>query len=218
MMEKNIHFVVLGELPSWAALNIQRFHDMNPDWLVRFHDGDFIMPNEYRMALAKVEAVGGQSDIMRLAALDVWGGWYFDWDVYSINPISETKTSKLIEDRLLCWQVPSQPCTVSSICAAQKDSPAFDVVREFMQEISEGPKVRFIENPLCDRMQNHTKLATTGDPSEFTVTNNIYLDKDVYQRLMAGDFSDDLKNCAFLHGWANTCRGPALPIGEQRCH
>lgn len=216
-MEKNIHFVVLGDsCPDWAQANMNRFAVLNPGWTVMVHRGLFDMPAEYRHALEIVQTVGGQSDVLRMAALDVWGGWYFDWDVYAVRPIEETATHAMLGERLLTWQYPSQPGTGTSICAAAKDSTAWPHIRQFMQEVGDiwRPIFYGLEYPLCLHMRKrHGETITTGDPAEFTVRNNLRMDRDVYRDIMAGTYSGDLGRCAFLHGWSARCKGPSIEIG-----
>ena len=218
-MEQNIHFICLGETPEWAESNIDRFRRLNPGWRVMIH-GDIPegLPDVYRAALAKAMTVGGQCDILRMAVLEMFGGWYFDWDVYALRPIAETKTNALLGAKLLLWQIPHCGGFLgSSICAAAKDSVAWPVVHEVMASIARGesPDPRYFERFMCDTFRfKRPELYTIGDVSEFTIQNDYWpKDKEFYGRLLAGE-TMNTNACAFLHGWAETSVRPAVVLGE----
>ncbi|MHB8108276.1 MAG: glycosyltransferase, partial [Candidatus Cryosericum sp.] len=218
-MERNINFILLGDnLPDWAEANIERFSLLNPDWNVLVHGAEFDMPEVYRAALKRAVKVGAQSDVLRLAALETFGGWYFDWDVWAIRPIDQTQSAALIGDKLLLWRYPQAGGMCgSSICAAAKESKAWPIIHDLMAVIAAGdaPDPDYFEQFICNAMRKqHPREMTTGVDAEFTVTGKYLADKVVYRHLLAGEPTVDLGQCAFLHGWADTSKLPAVVLGE----
>lgn len=214
-MEKNIHFVVLGQTPDWALRNMERFLKLNPSWDIRIHDLNFALPDAYQGAMKTAGTVGAQSDILRIAALEVFGGWYFDWDVYPIRPIDETKTNELIGDRLFLWKQPGNSCYGSSICAASKDSVAWTSIHEVMDQIAKGmsPGKGCVEYQMCLQMRKfHSDVVTIGDPAEFTIHGNLLRDKAAYESLESGTWTGDTGKAAFIHGWSGLSRNPPLEV------
>jgi hypothetical protein len=218
-MEKNIHFIVLGSPPDWAQANMDRFAAINPDWTVMAHGYDFPMLDAYKAALDKAVTVGGQSDILRMACLNTFGGWYFDWDVYAIRPIDETKTAAMIGDKLLLWSPPqTNGLLASSICAATKDCKAWPFIHKVIAEIVQDKAVarKGFEYFICAAMRlYHRDAVTFGKPEEFTVTGLYEPDKAVYRHLTNGEAVGSLNECAFLHGWAELSKGSAICLATQ---
>jgi hypothetical protein len=221
-MEKNIHFVILGSMPDWAQANIGRFAALNPGWAVLLHNQNFAMHESYRRAMKVATTVGGQCDILRLACLETFGGWYFDWDVYPLRPIDETDTAGMIGDKLLLWTCPqTSGMMMSSICAAGTSSKAWPVVHELMDMIAskEAPDPAefnpvYYEMFICKMMRRlHGGLVTSGDPDEFTVSGVYLKDIEIYKKLLAGE-QVDTGRCAFLHGWSGLSTRPAIGVSN----
>ena len=206
-MQKNIHFVVpKAGRPAWADANIEGFRALNTGWNLMFHDtpADFDMPPEYTAAYAVMTRPDTQSDVLRMAALDVFGGWYFDWDVWPIKGIDQTNTAGMIGDKLFLYPIAGANFG-SAICAADQDSSAWPIVRKLMLDLAEGRAFRpwHPEGYICDSLRKfHVEHMAFGDPKEFTVTGRAHGDRDLYQRLLAGE-QVDLRDAAFLHGWNN---------------
>jgi hypothetical protein len=224
-MENNIHFIVLGDhRPDWADANIELFRRLNPDWVAMVHAEDFDMHESYREALKVARTVGGQSDILRFAVLEAFGGWYFDWDVYPIRPIEDTQSNAMIDNKLLLWTCPqTNGMLMSSICAAGRDSIAWPIIHGLMDDISQGkspdPDVfdpNYYEMFICTTMRKlHSDKITSGVFEEFTITERYEPDKELYRKLLAGAVVDT-KQCAFLHGWATMSKGPAIRVNHDR--
>ncbi len=97
---KIIHFFWTGPaMPEWAERNIQEFRRLNPDHEIRIHGEEVILP-EYGDVAARIRGAGREyigkqtaapnlSDLGRYSAIERFGGWYFDTDIFPFRPVAE---------------------------------------------------------------------------------------------------------------------------------
>ena len=89
MIPKIIHFVWIGsDLPAWAVGNIHQFQRLNPDYEIRIHGDEVLLPelaDAYRLATD----LSSKSDLLRYSALQRYGGWYFDVDFWALRPLDD---------------------------------------------------------------------------------------------------------------------------------
>jgi hypothetical protein len=92
MIPKEVHFVWVGPpIPWWAHVNMERFRVMNPEFGFHLH-GEEILAPEFRAGYDAIEGeheFARKSDLLRLSALQQFGGWYFDCDFLPLRPLQE---------------------------------------------------------------------------------------------------------------------------------
>ena len=82
-----IHLVWLGEGLDISA--VERVKQLNPDCEVMLHRDDRYLPDSWRTAYEKYAyVVQMKSDLLRIAALRKYGGFYMDFDVRLLAPVS----------------------------------------------------------------------------------------------------------------------------------
>jgi len=206
MVPKILHFILLGtERPDWAVKNIERFRHLNPEYEVRVHEEPFEMAEEYQAALKEVHTIGEQSDVMRMAALETWGGWYFDWDVYAIKPLDGMRSVEGLGDRLLLSPCKGTDLAVSFAMACEPGVPAFETVRAVMAEVAaEGtPNGTTYERAVCDSLLDRCRGdVVIGLRDEFGILGPWKHANWGYRGLVAGTWTEGTGNAYFLHGWA----------------
>lgn len=216
MLPKNIHFVMLGDNPpDWACDNIDRFRRLNPGWRVMVHDRRPPLPKEYDAALDAAWTVGGQSDVLRMAILEKYGGWYFDWDVFALKPLKDMESTATLCDRLLLCPCRGNPILLSWALAAIPGAPAFRTVRQIMAEIAkEGtPQGTTYERAVCDSLTVRCpEFVAKGNGAEFGVAVNWRSCRMKYAELMRGVGCDDTGDAFFVHGWAGVSPKPPVPL------
>lgn len=84
----NLHFIWLGELPAWAAANIERWRVMNPDSEVVVHRDSSLLWEPWRPVFDCCPHIQGKSDLLRMSVLRRNGGWYADCDTVPLRPLS----------------------------------------------------------------------------------------------------------------------------------
>ena len=86
-------------MPEWAERNIQEFRRLNPDHEIRIHGEEVILP-EYGEVASRIRGAGREyigkqtaapnlSDLGRYSAIERFGGWYFDTDIFPFRPVAE---------------------------------------------------------------------------------------------------------------------------------
>ncbi len=117
-----------GEMPAWARRNIEEFRRLNPDYEIRIHGPDVVLP-ELQGAFDQAQGWSSKSDPMRYSALKRYGGWYFDVDFWPLRPLDHA---------LMAWGIDGRRMFISkqqghkagdrlplnaAACAADRDSP-----------------------------------------------------------------------------------------------
>ena len=87
---KIINFVWIGgkPMPTWAARNVRRFAELNPDYEILIHDEHALRP-EHAYAYNHTSRLCSKADLIRYSALQTHGGWYFDVDFTPFRPIDD---------------------------------------------------------------------------------------------------------------------------------
>jgi hypothetical protein len=84
----NIHMIWLGDGVDTAA--VDRVAEANPDCMVMLHRDASDLPASWQNAYDKYAyAVQMKADLLRLAALRKYGGFYLDFDVRLMAPVSQ---------------------------------------------------------------------------------------------------------------------------------
>lgn len=87
MIPKIIHFIWFGPpMPDWVQRNIAEFRRLSPDFEVRIHGEDVLLP-QYAETYSHITDVCTKSDVLAVSALQRWGGWYFDCDYWPFRPV-----------------------------------------------------------------------------------------------------------------------------------
>ena len=86
----NIHFIWVGAatLPDWARANIAQFRELNPDYDIRLHGEEVLLPQYQRLYSCDL-LPAQRSDLLRLSALRRYGGWYWDVDFLPFRPLAD---------------------------------------------------------------------------------------------------------------------------------
>jgi len=214
MIPKIIHFILLGPArPDWAMKNIERFRSLNPRWEVRLHEEPFEMADEYQRAFAEAHTIGEQSDVMRMAALETWGGWYFDWDTYAIKPLDGMKSVEGLGDRLLLAPTRGPPAAVSYAMAAEPGGPVWETVRAIMAEMAQDgtPGGTHYERAVCDSLLDRCPgNILVGIPAEFGAAGPWKHANWGYVGLQNGTWTEGTGEAFFLHGWIGCSHQPVV--------
>ena len=104
MIPKIIHFVWFGTArPEWVERNISAFRAMNPDYDVMVHDEGVLDVEKYGELFDRLPSRSDQSDLLRYSALQKWGGWYVDCDMFPLRPLSDAERAwNLDGSKLFC--------------------------------------------------------------------------------------------------------------------
>lgn len=93
MIPHRAFFVWLGQpMPTWAAENIRRFRELNPEFEVIVCEGEGNMPPAWKEQCRTLRGKHGlcqQADLIRVWLLLEHGGWYFDTDFVFLRPMNE---------------------------------------------------------------------------------------------------------------------------------
>ena len=92
MIPHEFHWIWIGgELPDWVRDNIRMFQRLNPEFGSTLH-GEEVLLKDLKTAYAGITGpheYARKSDLLRLSALILHGGWYLDCDILPIRPLAE---------------------------------------------------------------------------------------------------------------------------------
>jgi len=107
MIPKLIHFAWTGlpgqqapPMPEWAADNIERFRRLNPDYEVRIHGEEALLP-KYRILYDAATTFAHTSDLLRYSILQRYGGWWFDADIFPFRPVRDIESAYALDGHQL---------------------------------------------------------------------------------------------------------------------
>lgn len=128
-----IHLVWLGEGLDQSA--VERVKQLNPDCEVMVHRDDRGLPDSWRNAYEKYAyVVQMKSDLLRLAALRKYGGFYMDFDVRLHAPVSWfTREWKTLTIPTYC----KSHFMPGDVLFCPKDWPYWDKVDEYIEGYSQ---------------------------------------------------------------------------------
>lgn len=102
-----IHFAWTGlpgqpapEMPEWAKFNIEEFRRLNPEYEIRMHGEEAVLP-KYREMYDRSTTYAHTSDLLRYSILQAEGGWWFDVDVYPFRPVRDIESAYGLDGKLL---------------------------------------------------------------------------------------------------------------------
>ncbi len=139
MIPPDVHFVWLGSpLPSWAAENIRRFVDINPEFAVELHGDECLIP-EWRGAYAAQDGKyrwSNRSDLVRACILRDRGGWYFDTDFIFLRPMRElyAEFAGFPKGAFLTRHKGEIDLVANGVIGVEADCPFMDVLWEAMND------------------------------------------------------------------------------------
>lgn len=128
-----IHFIWLGSpVPSWIQRNIDEFKRLNPNFKIILHGDDTNLEWPYSEAVRKISGkheYERKSDVIRLAMLEKYGGWYFDCDFWPLRSITD-----ICEDHDIscgCFLTLSGDRIVANgVIGMRKRAPAMKMLRD----------------------------------------------------------------------------------------
>jgi len=142
-----LHFVWIGpSMPWWVGRIIERFGELNPTFRIMVHDESVLDGEFSRIYDSALKRFDSKSDVLRLAALRKYGGWYFDCDFIPIKPVREIVERYNIVDNFVTasyWK-PKQ-CVENGLIALTKDSTWWVIIDEVIKQriaLCEKGKVR----------------------------------------------------------------------------
>jgi hypothetical protein len=168
MIPKIIHFVWIGsELPTWAVGNIHQFTRLNPNYEIRIHGEEVLLPelaDAYELAMD----LSSKADLLRYSALSLYGGWYFDVDFWPLRPLDDAvRAWELTGDKLflsrqqghLCDKLPFANGMLACKTESHGLADIIDLAKATKPDsrISYGPKL--------------IAQAITGAPLKFTISH-----------------------------------------------
>lgn len=98
MIPKKIHFVWIGNIPSYVFFNIETFAKHNPNHKIIIHRELDCLPN-LRRAMDLGSNLPQKTDVMRISILQQEAGWYFDCDCRCFGPLDDLEIET---DYLVC--------------------------------------------------------------------------------------------------------------------
>ena len=192
MLQCNLHFVWPGGegLPDWAEANLRRFRLLNPGHAVFVWQGwDGLPKSPYRDRYAACRTVGQQSDLLRLAALEHLGGWYFDLDTIALAPVDEMLQEPL-GDRLFTPAFNGSDDLANACLAARPDAACWPFVREYVEAARDFEDATLFGTLLLRWLRaDHPGTVLAGDPAKFDPGRNV---RDLYGRM---------ENLCLVHGF-----------------
>lgn len=146
-----IHFVWFNPpLPIWAKRNINEFVRLNPDRQIYIH-GEEVLLEEYEDIYADIKDKdkSGKGNLLRLSALQRYGGWYFDVDFWPFRPLKEAeKKFDLTGEKLLCaYENTTKRFVNNGFLHIAQESPAWDEINKAVHAV-ERPFKRKVFGPF----------------------------------------------------------------------
>ena len=93
MIPRLLHFVWIGgPLPEWAERHVAEWRRLNPEFEVRIHGEDALLP-AYRQRYDECRNNPERSDLIRYSVLESDGGWYADLDFWPFRPLAEAESA-----------------------------------------------------------------------------------------------------------------------------
>lgn len=154
MIPKIIHFIWVGEspLPDYGRHCLEWFKQLNPDYDVRLHGEEVLLP-EYERYYEVAPQLCSKSDILRLSVLKKYGGFYFDCDFVPLRPMSDlTDKYDMSKWIFLTRQTEDPRWDQSKVIAngaigIHQDSPAWEVIERYLKEASSKKPIRTMFGP-----------------------------------------------------------------------
>lgn len=138
MIPQKIHFVWVDgspPMPHWMLMNVEKFRLLNPDYEVRIHGNEVLLPH-YVDAYNHLEDTCSKSDLLALSAVERYGGWYFDTDYIPLRPVSDITSAYAVDgQRMFITEQHGQKnqalTMANGIIAGNTDSAAWPHIRAY---------------------------------------------------------------------------------------
>jgi len=159
MIPHLIHFVWTGlpgapapAMPEWAQYNIAEFERLNPEHKIMIH-GQEVLLDKYRVLYNAATTFAHTSDLLRYSALQKYGGWYFDTDVFPFRPVQEIEDAYGLQGKKLFiteqhGQLSKHLTRNGAMLACGTDCIAWDAINEHIaalpvppERIATGPRL-----------------------------------------------------------------------------
>ena len=213
-----IAFIWYGpKMPNWAVRNINRFAMLNPGRKIYLH-GKEVLLDKYKKHAAQIDPSNktGLSDLLRLSALQRFGGWYFDVDFWPLRPLKEAeKKFELNGNKLLCAYQREKGDINNAFLHASKDSPAWADIDAALDSLKTPYKHPMLGPKLITKAAKQSKnLHVIG--REWFYPLWVKTAGAEYNRLIEGDDPEKLRHCNAetdgempfaMHLWANNFGG-----------
>jgi hypothetical protein len=169
MLPKLIHFVWLGPLalPPWAEANVERFRRLNPDYEIRIHGEEALLP-EFRALYNQCTMVEQRADLILLGVLLNEGGWYFDCDYLPLRPVDDIVSAYGLDGSRFFTteqhhQKGAQYTIANGAMACAPQSPGIEAVVQAVLA-HEGPVIRCSFGPILigDVLKRRPDLFVVG--------------------------------------------------------
>lgn len=134
-------------MPPWAARNVEEFRRLNPDYAIFIHGPEVLLDRYRRIYDATSRPPRGfaqRADLLRLSALQRYGGWYFDIDFWPMRPVADVvRAYRLDGNRMVVSEQhghKNRKLTVGNgILMAEPDTPAWDVINQQLDAMPDKP-------------------------------------------------------------------------------
>jgi hypothetical protein len=118
-------------MPDWVKKNIDRVRRLNPDYMIMIHNENTLLDcleAQFEKTYTMDKYIHcTQSDLIRLSALKIHGGWYFDTDFVHLRPISNIKEDVGIIDRFMLIKTRPDYCA-NGVLASNSDDEFLDMI------------------------------------------------------------------------------------------
>ena len=169
MIQRILHFIWFGsQMPRWVRANIDRWQELNPDWVVMVHGGDCMSPM-YKPILDHIEDRCSRSDLLRLSVLRTFGGWYFDCDFIPFKPLDDLYEKYDIDDVFLTqqWGKGGPKWVANGIFAISTNSRAWSEIDDMVEQAKDKPLERTSFGPLLTTQLAVKLEIPCSPPKEF---------------------------------------------------
>jgi len=140
-----VHFIWIGsDIPQWAAENVRRFRELNPEFSVHVH-GDEILHEGWRPgyeAIAGEHCCSRRADLLRLSALAAFGGgWYFDTDFIFFRSMAELydEFDEFPRGMLLTRHQGKMDLIANGVIGARDDAEFFQILWRRVSQLASQP-------------------------------------------------------------------------------
>ena len=121
-----IHFVWIGsEKPLWVENNIAEFKRLNSGYSVMIH-GEEILDKKFRQHYDTIKHAEHEysmkADLLRLSAIEKFGGWYWDCDFWPLAPIDDI-LRQYPTDKMILFSSADRKIVCNGMFGSRKNDP-----------------------------------------------------------------------------------------------
>jgi len=168
MVTNIIHFIWIGPpMPDWVQANIGEFRRLNPDYEMRIHGEEVLVPG-WQKTYSRLTNICTKADLLAMSALQRYGGWYFDTDYWPFRPVRSIVESYGLEDGRMFvteqhGQMNANLTVANGVMAAEPDWPGWPLVNGTVEAPEhEVSRNEFGPEMLTRMAGEHPRLFTIG--------------------------------------------------------